>query len=112
MIADLPDLAPPRLPSNVRATLFRAAQEAISNVLKHADATTLEVSLEGQNGRVRLKVEDNGQGFDPDLISQKEGQTWGLQIMHERIESIGGKMRIESNPGQGTRVIFEIERPS
>jgi two-component system NarL family sensor kinase len=112
LITDLPDLDPPRLPSAVRATLFRAAQEAISNVLKHADATRLEVSLEGQNGRVRLKIEDNGQGFDPDPASQKERQTWGLQIMRERIESIGGTVQIESQPGQGTRVIFEIERPS
>jgi signal transduction histidine kinase len=112
LITDLPDLDPPRLPSAVRATLFRAAQEAISNVLKHADATRLEVSLEGQNGRVRLKIEDNGQGFDPDPVSQKERQTWGLQIMRERIESIGGTVQIESQPGQGTRVIFEIERPS
>jgi signal transduction histidine kinase/PAS domain-containing protein len=112
LIANLPDVDPPRLSSNVRATLFRAAQEAISNVLKHADATRLEVSLEGQNGRVRLKIEDNGQGFEPDIVSQKEGQTWGLQIMRERIESIGGKVQIESQPGQGTRVIFDLERPS
>jgi signal transduction histidine kinase len=112
LIADLPDLDRPHLPSDVRATLFRAAQEAISNVLKHANATQLKVSLEGQNGRVRLKIEDNGQGFDPDPISQKERQTWGLQIMQERIESIGGTVQIESQPGQGTRVIFDVERPS
>jgi signal transduction histidine kinase len=111
LIASLPDLDPPRLPSDVRATLFRAAQEAISNVLKHANATQLGVSLEGRDGRVRLKVEDNGQGFEPDLVSQKEERTWGLQIMQERIESIGGKIQIESKPGQGTHVVFEIERP-
>ena len=91
LVADLPDRDPPRLPSNVRATVFRAAQEAISNVLKHANATTLEVKLlESHNGRVRLKVVDNGQGFEPDLASQQERQTWGLQIMRERIELIGG----------------------
>jgi signal transduction histidine kinase len=112
LIADLPDLGHPRLPSNVRATVFRAAQEAISNVLKHANATQLEVSLEGRDGTVRLKIEDNGQGFEPSWLSQKVGQTWGLQIMRERIESIGGKVQIESQPGQGTRVIFEIERSS
>jgi PAS domain S-box-containing protein len=111
LIADLPDLAHP-LSSDVRIGLFRAAQEAISNVLKHANATQMKVSLEGQNGRVCLQIEDNGQGFEPDSVSQKGVQTWGLQIMRERIESIGGIVQIESKPGQGTRVIFEVERQS
>lgn len=110
LIADLPDLALPSLPSDVLIALFRAAQEAISNVLKHASATQLEVSLQERDGRIRLKVEDDGQGFDPDSVSQKEAQTWGLKIMRERIESIGGKVQIESESGEGTRVTFEIKR--
>jgi len=112
LIADLPDLALPPLPSDVLIALFRAAQEAITNVIKHADATQLEVSLEESDGRIRLRVEDDGQGFEPDSASQNEAQTWGLKIMRERIESIGGKVQIESEPGEGTRVVFEIERPS
>ena len=67
---------------------------------------------EGSNGRVRLRVEDDGRGFDPNVASQNEAPSWGLKIMRERIESIGGKVQIESEPGEGTRVIFEIERPS
>ena len=109
LIVDLP-ATPLLLSSDVRVALFRAAQEAISNVLKHADATQLEISLERENGRVRLSVEDNGQGFEPSAISQKETLSWGLKIMHERIESIGGTVEIESEPGKGTRVTFEIER--
>jgi PAS domain S-box-containing protein len=112
LIADLPDLAPPPLPSDIRIALFRSAQEAISNVLKHADATQLEISLQGEDGRVHLRVEDNGQGFEPEVVSQKEAPSWGLKIMRERIESIGGKVQIESELGKGTRVTFEIERPS
>jgi PAS domain S-box-containing protein len=112
LIADLPDLAPPPLPSDVSIALFRAAQEAISNVIKHANATQLEVSLEERDDRIRLRVGDDGRGFEPDAASQKEVQTWGLKIMRERIESIGGKVQIESERGEGTRVIFEIERPS
>ena len=112
LIADLTDLTPPRLPSNVRIALFRSAQEAIINVLRHADATQLAVSLHRENGRVRLRVEDDGRGFDPNVASQKEAPSWGLKIMRERIESIGGKVQIESEPGHGTRVTFEIERPS
>ena len=111
LIADLPDLAPPPLPSDVRIALFRSAQEAISNVLKHADATQLEISLQGEDGRVRLRVEDDGQGFEPEAAFQKEAPSWGLKIMRERIESIGGKVHILSEPGAGTRVTFEIERP-
>ncbi len=112
LIADLTDLTPPRLPSNVRIALFRSAQEAIINVLRHADATQLAVSLHRENGRVRLRVEDDGRGFDPNAAFQKEAPSWGLKIMRERIESIGGKVQIESEPGHGTRVTFEIERPS
>src|SRR5688572_15842010 len=111
LIADLPALAPPPLPSDVRIALFRSAQEAISNVLKHADATQLEISLQGEDGRVRLRVEDDGQGFEPEASPQKEAPSWGLKIMRERIESIGGKVQILSEPGAGTRVTFEIERP-
>jgi signal transduction histidine kinase len=111
LIADLPDLSPPRLPADIRIALFRAAQEAISNVLKHAHATWLEIRLQGEDGRVRLTIEDNGQGFDPKATSQKEAPSWGLKIMRERIESIGGKLYIESRPGEGTQTIFEIERP-
>jgi signal transduction histidine kinase len=112
LIAGLPDLVPPPLPSDVRIALFRAAQEAISNVLKHANAIHLEIRLEEPDGRIRLMVADDGRGFEPDRASQKEAQTWGLKIMRERIESIGGKVQVESEPGKGTQVIFEIERPS
>jgi PAS domain S-box-containing protein len=111
LVVDLPE-TPLRLSSDVRVALFRAAQEAISNVLKHADATQLEISLQRENGRVRLRVEDNGQGFEPSPESPKETPSWGLKIMRERIESIGGKVQIESKPGEGTRVTFEIERSS
>jgi PAS domain S-box-containing protein len=110
LVADLPDLPTPRLPSDVRIALFRAAQEAISNVLKHAKATQLEVRLEQRDGRVCLMIGDNGQGFDPGAASQKTAQTWGLNIMRERIESIGGDVQIESRPGEGTRVTFEVGR--
>src|SRR5215212_860911 len=109
LIVDLPD-TPLLLSSDIRVALFRAAQEAISNVLKHADATQLEISLERENGRVRLSIEDNGQGFEPSATSQKETPSWGLKIMRERIESIGGTVELQSEPGKGTRVTFEIER--
>jgi signal transduction histidine kinase len=111
LIASLPDLAPPPLPSNMCIALFRAAQESINNILKHADARHLELSLEEQHSRICLKIEDDGQGFQPDLVSRKEAQTWGLKIMRERIEAVGGRVQIQSELGRGTRVIFETRRP-
>lgn len=110
LIADLTDLPTSWLSSPVRIALFRAAQEAISNVLKHAKATQLEIGLEQRDGKIRLRVGDNGQGFEPDAVSQKKAQTWGLNIMRERIESIGGDVQIESRPGEGTQVTFEVGR--
>jgi len=112
LVMNLPDLAVPPLPSDVRIALFRSAQEAISNVMKHADTTRLKISLEEPDGRIRLSVEDNGRGFDLNVASHKEVQTWGLKIMRERIESIGGNVQIKSELGKGTRVTFEVERPS
>jgi signal transduction histidine kinase len=112
LVTNLPYLAAPPLPSDLRIALFRSVQEAISNVIKHADATQLIVSLEASDGRISLSIEDNGMGFDPNFGAHKEAQTWGLQIMRERIESIGGTIQIKSGPGKGTRVTFEVERPS
>jgi signal transduction histidine kinase len=111
LIANLRDLAPPPMPADIRIAVFRAAQEAINNVLKHAGARHLELSLDERDGRILIKIEDDGQGFEPDAVAQKVTQSWGLKIMSERIESIGGQTYIESEPGQGTRVTFEIERP-
>ena len=111
LIADLPDLEHP-LRSDVQIAFFRAAQEAISNVLKHSNATRLEVSLEEHDGKVILTIEDNGRGFEIETVSQREAQTWGLKIMRERIESIGGNVEIESRVGLGTRVMFEITKLS
>jgi signal transduction histidine kinase len=111
LVVDLPE-TPILLSSDVRIALFRAAQEAISNVLKHAEATQVEISLQREDGRLSLRIEDNGQGFESSAASQKETPSWGLKIMRERIESIGGKVEIESELGEGTRVTFEIESPA
>jgi signal transduction histidine kinase len=110
LLTSLPDLAPPPLAPKVRIAVFRAAQEAIHNILKHADASRLKLSLEEASGRICLRIEDDGRGFEPQALSQGEFHSWGLKIMRERIEAIGGTVRIESEPEQGTRVIFHVER--
>jgi PAS domain S-box-containing protein len=91
-------------PSEVRAMLFRIAQEAITNVRKHAGATHLRVVLETEGGGVRLRVEDDGRGLDPIDLSEPAPGHLGVTAMVERAELAGGWCRIESEPGRGTTV--------
>jgi len=98
------------LPVDVHVALYRVAQEALNNVVKHARAKTVRVSLvftpkdaapASAAERVELCVSDDGRGFDVD--SAQPGQ-WGLGIMRERAEAIGATFRLESAPGKGTRI--------
>ncbi len=92
---------PSHIPSDVALCLFRIAQEALQNVVKHSQARTVSVQLIGVSHGVLLIVSDDGVGFDPGAAV---GQGVGLASMRERIESIGGWLRISSKPGAGTRV--------
>ena len=97
-----------RIPHSVETALFRAAQEALTNVAKHARATRVVVMMKMDGDAVSLTVEDDGCGFD--LIAHGERKAdahWGLLSMRERVEAEGGIFRIESAPGQGTRVVVE-----
>jgi signal transduction histidine kinase len=102
----------PTLPPDVHVTFYRVAQEALHNVLKHAKAEHVTVSLlpsppaDAQatgdwQGQVTLAVGDDGQGFDPGDLQPDQ---LGLGIMRERAETIGAELGIESRPGRGTRV--------
>jgi signal transduction histidine kinase len=95
-VADLPAL-PPR----AQAEALRIAQEALSNVQRHADATFVRVRAAVEEGRLVVAVGDNGRGFNPDAVGQN---TFGLASMRERAALIGGELRIESAPQDGTRV--------
>lgn len=102
----------PRLDPPVELVLFRIAQEALTNVLKHAQAKNVTIQLDPEaEGRVRLVVADDGAGF---ILASRAGppdrQSLGLVGMMERAQSVGAQCRIESNPGQGTRVIVEVSR--
>lgn len=93
------------LPAEVEDHLLRITQEAITNVLRHADATELRLTLRFEDDGVFLQVQDNGGGFD----AQRNGRGFGLTTMRERAESLGGNWTIVTAPGQGTRV--EIRLP-
>ena len=84
--------------------LYYLAQEALNNALKHAGACSVKVHLQASDGFVFLEVQDDGHGFDPKFIKQREGL--GLTSMRERAEKIGGRLVIESAPGSGTRIQF------
>jgi signal transduction histidine kinase len=89
--------------------VFRIAQEALQNALRHADAARLEIDLEAVDGRLRLTVCDDGVGFDPQA-SGIRSRRLGLTSMEERAEAIGGTLAIESRVGEGTTVRLEVDR--
>ena len=90
-----------RLPDEVEDALYRIAQEALHNVMKHAAATDVRVSLSCEGDQVRLVVEDDGVGFDPATV--RPG-SMGMAGMRVRAERIGGRLEIRSRPGRGTRL--------
>ncbi len=89
------------LPPAVEEGLYRIAQEALNNALKHAQATSVRVTLSAGEDNVYLAVRDNGRGFDP-TAGHIAGL--GLRNMRERAAELGGELRIEARPGQGTVV--------
>ncbi len=97
-----------RLPVAAEIQLLRIIQEALSNVRKHARATDVAVRLRARNGSLHVMVADNGHGFDPASYERGEWPQFGLQTMRERAEAVGGRFRLRSAAGQGTRVIVSI----
>ena len=89
-------------PLEIEQALFRVAQEALANVARHSGANKAEVDLIYDADRLTLRVADDGRGFDPKGRSQ-EG--FGLQSMSERLEKLGGRIDVESAPGEGTRIV-------
>ncbi len=95
-----------RLPEELATPLYRIAQEALTNAVRHANASMINLILEQRDDHVVVIVEDNGVGFDADVI-QKSGHL-GLLGMQERAQMILGNLQIESQPGQGTTIVVEI----
>lgn len=96
-----------RLQADYRTVLFRIAQEALTNIAKHAHATQISVTLQVYTDEVEIVVTDNGAGFDPTLPDHLADQPtvgWGIVGMRERALLLGGKCTIETAPGAGTRV--------
>lgn len=94
------------LPSSVAEGLYRIAQEALNNALKHAQATRETVRLCVKDGAVVLEISDDGQGFDPQAVEGKGGM--GLMSMRERTNLLGGSLAVRSSPGAGTTVTVSV----
>jgi PAS domain S-box-containing protein len=104
-------LGPGRLPPEVETQLYRLIAEALANVLKHARATRVGVSLGRARGTIVAAVEDDGVGFDPEAAAARQRLSLGLLGMRERAALLGGVLEIESAPGRGTTVVARIPHP-
>jgi PAS domain S-box-containing protein len=99
----------PRLTPQRETTLFRIAQEAMSNTVKHAAATKVTIVLSKEGEFVRLAITDDGKGFLPQGTSpQPTGSGWGLPNMRERARLIGGVLKVQTSLGQGTTISLEL----
>ncbi len=92
--------------------LYRLLQESLNNVVKHAEATNIQIKAGQVGDKVVLAIHDNGCGFDVDVVSHHTGKSrgMGLQSMDERAKLMDGKMKINSRPGMGTSIIFTLAK--
>ena len=98
------------LERRVETAIFRVAQEAINNIIKHARASAVYVNLVKMGTAISFSIEDNGVGFDMESLQKGEhyGPSLGLILMEERVVQLKGKITIDTQPGRGTRILVEI----
>jgi two-component system, NarL family, sensor histidine kinase DegS len=95
-----------RLEPYLEVMLFRAIQELLGNAARHSQAAQVKVMLDMGADRVRVSVDDNGRGFDPESILQ--GNSLGLKLIRERAEMLGGSFDVDSAVGKGARISFAV----
>jgi signal transduction histidine kinase len=96
------------LPPAIETTCYRLVQESITNITRHADASRVELELVVDDAEVRVRVRDDGRGFDP--AEDRARPSRGLVGMRERAELLGGHLEIDSAPGEGTTVLAVLPR--
>jgi two-component system NarL family sensor kinase len=105
---------PPQLDPLVETVIFRVAQEALANIIQHAGARQIQISLAAQAAGISLEISDDGQGFEPEPArrqAEARGHI-GLASLVERVEGVGGQVNLTSAPQQGTRVRCWFPPPS
>jgi len=97
------------MPSTLASYLFRAIKEVVNNAVKHGNAKEIIVAIHWENNQLRCVVDDDGSGFDPvKALAPQVRRGLGLAGMDERLTSLGGSLRVESQPGSGARLILEV----
>jgi signal transduction histidine kinase len=103
--------APPDLHPGIAHDILRIVQESLTNVARHAGAASVLVQLETLGDRLRVTVQDDGVGFDPEQTPEQRG-SYGLRGMEERAAHLGGNLVIHSAPGDGTTITLDMEIPN
>jgi two-component system sensor histidine kinase DegS len=93
-----------RLEAHREVILFRVVQAALANTRDHAQATQVKIVIDIDSDNIRVTMEDNGKGFDPEIIHQDEYITHALALVSNQIEELDGSIEIDSKPGEGTRI--------
>lgn len=99
-----------RLQPYLEIMLFRAIQELLGNAARHGQATQVKILVDMGDDRIRVSVDDNGKGFDPDAYHQSN--SLGLKLIRERAEMMGGNFEMDSQPGKGARISFTVSARS
>jgi signal transduction histidine kinase len=99
-----------RLSPAIETVVFRVAQEAMTNIARHAQAESVLIQAAVKGNQLSLEIEDDGRGFLPERLAApgSEGRGWGLLGMRERVEMLGGTLQIDSSPGQGTHLSLAL----
>ena len=99
-----------KLSPQIETAFYRIVQEALNNIAKHAQADRVEISLVKRDSRIYASIQDNGKGFDLDRVLHPESPERGFGIVgiQERVSLLGGQMDIQTRPGFGTLIHFEI----
>jgi len=95
-----------RLEPYLEVFIFRAMQELVGNATRHSQGNVIKILVDMGDRMVKLTVEDNGKGFDPDVISQRS--SLGLKLIKERVELLGGSLDIDSSMGKGSRISLSV----
>jgi two-component system sensor histidine kinase DegS len=95
-----------RLEPYLEVMVFRATQELLGNAFRHSQATLIKVQVDLGGEMVRVSVDDNGKGFDPEIL--KQSNNLGLKLIRERSDMLGGSFEIDSTAGSGTRITFSV----
>src|SRR5262249_57830709 len=96
------------LPGAVESNLLRICQEAVTNAVRHSHAREIAIGLAFERDAVRLSVKDAGCGFDPHAAAYEREGHFGLMGIRERVKKLGGRVRLDTQPGRGTAVLVEI----